>query len=95
MKIENISASDLIKRSAKQLVYLRLRKEKIYNLMMERGVEYQHKVIKDESLQNTVTEELRGCYPYKNYNIFFCIDMLKNSAFMKLSLSLIQKEILL
>lgn len=84
MEIENISASDLIKRSAKQLVYLRLKKEKIHNWMMERGVEYQHKVVKDESLQNTVTEELRGCYPYKNYNIFFCIDMLKDSAFYEI-----------
>lgn len=78
------SAADLIKRSCAQLVYFRDRTERILSQMAINGIQYQSKIVKDESLANTVTDEMRGCYAYDDVEIFFCIDMIKNGEFWEI-----------
>lgn len=84
------SAADLVKRSAAQIVYLINKRQVIYNWMIEKGMEFQSKIVKDESLANIVAEEMRGCYSYESLendnkiDIFFCIDMIKNGCFYEI-----------
>lgn len=91
----NFSASDLIKRSCAQIVYLHNKQKQIYTDMMQNGTKYQEKIIDEEKIKNQVADELRGCYTYSNINekfinkpilfhIFFCIDMLKNNEFYEI-----------
>ena len=78
------SASELVKRSSMQLVYLREKNMRILTKMMANGTAYQSHIVKDESLANIVAEEMRGCYTYDDNQIFFCIDMIKNGDFYEI-----------
>jgi hypothetical protein len=68
------SASDLIKKSAKQILFLRNRKERVTTGMI-RGTEYQAKVV--EKL-NAFAEEMRGTFSKDNIIIFYTNDMIKD-----------------
>lgn len=78
------SAADLVKRSCAQLVYFKNYKEDVLSQRALNGEEYQSKIVKDESLANTVADEMRGCYSYDDVEIFFCIDMIKNGEFYEI-----------
>lgn len=78
------SAADLVKRSCAQLVYFKNYKEDVLSQRALNGEEYQSKIVKDESLANTVADEMRGCYSYDDIEIFFCIDMIKNGEFYEI-----------
>ena len=89
------SASDLVKRSAAQIIYLKDKLDSILSRRMLNGEAYQSKIVKDESLSNTVADEMRGCYTYidkkegeifndESVEIFFCIDMIKNGCFYEI-----------
>ena len=78
------SASDLVKRSAAQIVYLRYRAEAALSRRALLGEQYQSKIVKGESLSNVVADEMRGCYTYDGDEIFFCIDMIKNGEFFEI-----------
>lgn len=77
------SASDLIKKSCRQIVFLRNKKEQIISAMQRKGVQFQSKITEEVRLSNKgeVAEELRGSYSYNDIVIFFCIDLYANDCF--------------
>lgn len=79
----NYSASELVKRSAAQLLYLRTHNN-IQQTMTQRaimGEEYQHNYVSSErSCNDTVYEEMAGCYRSGGDTIFFSVDMVKNGT---------------
>lgn len=77
------SAADLIKKSCRQMVFLRNKKEQIVSAMQRKGVQFQSKITEEIKEQNRgeVAEELRGSYSYDNKTIFFCVDLYFNECF--------------
>jgi len=77
------SAADLIKKSCRQIVFLRNKKEQIVSAMQRKGIQFQSKITNEIKEQNKgeVAEELRGSYSYNNKTIFFCIDLYFNECF--------------
>jgi len=91
--ITKYSASDLVKKSSRQMVFLRNKREQIASAMQRKGIKFQSKVTEEEKAINKgkVAEELRGSYSYDNIVIFFCIDMFANDSFYEIK-SIFDKE---
>lgn len=83
--MQKYSASDLIKKSSRQIVFLRNKKERIATAMQRKGIEFQSKITNDVRLSNKgiVAEELRGSYSYDDVTIFFCVDLFANDCFFE------------
>ena len=77
----NFSASELVKYSAKKIVYLVRKQIRIKTWMWERGVVYQKKIVEKLGIE---AEEFRGCVTYKGHNIFFCVDGYKDNVFYEI-----------
>jgi len=76
------SASDLIKKSAKQILFLRNRKKRVTSGMI-RGNEYAKKVVEKK---HATAEEIRGAFHKDNITIFFSNDMLKNNILFEIKM---------
>lgn len=80
------SASDLIKKSCRQIIFLRNKKEQIISRMQLKGTQFQSKISEEIKILNKgiIAEELRGVYNYDNITIFFCIDLYVNNCFYEI-----------
>lgn len=85
MIANNYSASELLKRSAAQLVYFRRTGNKPQTTEnMKIGEAYQAKV--SESTRNEghkVADEMGGCYVFDVNAIYFCIDIVREDCFVE------------
>jgi len=88
---KKFSAADLIKCSARQMVYLANKKERIASYLQMKGVEYQSRIVADEKNHGIVADEMRGCYNCSldgdDITIFFCIDMVKDGKFYEIKMN--------
>lgn len=77
------SASDLIKKSASQIKYLRDKAERYVSNRMLLGEAFQKKVIKQK---NADADEMRGIYQQDNIIIFFSNDMIKDGKVVEIKM---------
>lgn len=79
------SASELVKRSAAQLVFLRnakVRPKPTPQALV--GEAYQHAVSEQmKSDGHKVADEMCGCYRYDDNAVYFCIDIVRNDEFVE------------
>jgi hypothetical protein len=68
----NFSASDLVKKSAAQIKYLRDKAISIHTWKMENGIEYEHKIAEENKGS---CEEMRTAYSNNDITIFACHDI--------------------
>lgn len=79
----NFSASDLIKKSAAQILYKEVKKIEWKKTNRQyRGNEYAEEIVKKEN----ASSERRGCIVVENCNLFFCIDMLKDNLAVEIKM---------
>lgn len=85
MVINRYSASELIKRSAAQLVYFRRTGTKPQiTENMKIGESYQYKVSDTERKNgHKVADEMCGCYTFGENAIYFCIDIVREDCFVE------------
>ena len=83
MAIIKYSASDLIKKSCRQIVFLRNKRQQIATSMQNKGIKFQSKITDDIKQLNSgrAAEELRGQYLAGDILIFFCVDIFADNKF--------------
>jgi hypothetical protein len=78
-----ISASELVKRSASQLLYKELKKIKFATTPRQfKGNEYANEIVAKEE----ASSEKRGIIPIGDDLLFFCIDMVKANKFIEIKM---------
>lgn len=85
MSVNRYSASELIKRSAAQLVFFReANVTPPVTAQMRVGEAYQHNISeKFKSEGHKVADEMCGCYTYDENAIYFCIDIVRDDEFVE------------
>lgn len=79
----NFSASELVKRSASQLVYKEVKKlEWIATPRQWEGVKYSEEVVRKEE----ASSEKRGIVKVAEHLLFFCVDLVKDSLFAEIKM---------
>lgn len=73
------SASELLKKSAAQIVFFKNKRQAITD-RINRGMKFQHKVAEEKGC---TAEEFRTCIEYKDIIIFACHDLITEDGFVE------------